>query len=151
MGRVCVYIFIYGFPANSVVKSPLVHAGGSIPGSGRSPGEGNGNPLQYPCLGNPTDRGTWWATVHGVPKSQTQLRDLTTTVYMYTLLVLFLWRTLIHRIASLSPSMLAEVVGTRGFVVHQKGQCGRATGAQHRHRGWRSTAGKWGEFVISPA
>ena len=39
---------------------------GSVPGSGRSPGGGNGNPLQYPCLENPTDRGAWWATVHGV-------------------------------------------------------------------------------------
>ena len=41
---------------------------GSIPGLGRSPGEGNGDPLQYSCLGNPMDRGAWWATVHGVPK-----------------------------------------------------------------------------------
>ena len=40
-----------------------------IPGSGRSPEEGNGNPLQYSCLGNPTDRGVWWATVHGVAES----------------------------------------------------------------------------------
>ena len=44
---------------------------GSIPGSGRSPGEGNGNPLQYSCLENPMDGGAWWATVHGVAKSQT--------------------------------------------------------------------------------
>ena len=44
---------------------------GSIPGSGRSPGEGNGNPLQYSCLENHMDRGAWWATVHGVAKSQT--------------------------------------------------------------------------------
>ena len=44
---------------------------GSIPGSGRSPGEGNGNPLQYSCLENPTDRGAWYATVHGVAKSRT--------------------------------------------------------------------------------
>ena len=43
----------------------------SIPGSGRSPGVGNGNPLQYPCLENSIDRGTWWATVHGVAKNQT--------------------------------------------------------------------------------
>ena len=43
---------------------------GSIPGSGRSPGEGHGNPLQYSCLENPMDRGAWWATVHGVAKSQ---------------------------------------------------------------------------------
>ena len=42
---------------------------GSIPGSGRSPGGGNGNPLQYSCLENPTDRGAWWATVHEVAKS----------------------------------------------------------------------------------
>ena len=46
---------------------------GSIPGSGRSPGEGNSNPLQYSCLENPMDRGVWWATVHGVTNSQTQL------------------------------------------------------------------------------
>ena len=43
----------------------------SITGSGKSPGEGNGNPLQYSCLENPTDRGTWWATVHGVTKNWT--------------------------------------------------------------------------------
>ena len=47
----------------------------SIPVSGRSPGKGNGNPLQYPCLENPMDRGTWWATIHGVAKSQTALSD----------------------------------------------------------------------------
>ena len=44
-----------------------------IPELGRFPGEGNGNPLQYPCLGNPMNRGVWWATVHGVTKSWTQL------------------------------------------------------------------------------
>ena len=47
---------------------------GLIPGSGRCPGGGNGNPLQSSCLGNPTDRGAWWATVHGVTKSQTWLK-----------------------------------------------------------------------------
>ena len=59
-----------GFPAGSVAKDLSANAGdvGSIPGSGRSPGEGNGNPLQYPCLKSPTDRGAWWATVHGVTK-----------------------------------------------------------------------------------
>ena len=41
---------------------------GSVPGLGRSPGEGNGNPLQYSCLGNPMDRGAWQATVHGIAK-----------------------------------------------------------------------------------
>ena len=47
----------------------------SIPGSERSPGEGNGNPLHYSCLENPMDRGAWWVTVHGVAKSQTQLSN----------------------------------------------------------------------------
>ena len=50
---------------------------GSIPGLGRSPGEGNGNPLQYSCLENPVDGGAWWATVHGVAKSRTRLSDFT--------------------------------------------------------------------------
>ena len=49
----------------------------SIPDLGRSPGEGNGNPLQYSCLENPMDRGSWQATVHGVAKSRTQLSDFT--------------------------------------------------------------------------
>ena len=52
---------------------------GLIPGLGRSPGEGNGNPAQYSCLENPIDRGAWWATVHGVAKSQTRLSDFTFT------------------------------------------------------------------------
>ena len=57
-------------PGGSVVKNPPANAGdtGSIPGSGRSPGEGNGNPRQYSCLGNPMDRGGWWATVHAVAR-----------------------------------------------------------------------------------
>ena len=62
-----------------VMKASACNAGdvGSIPGSGRSPGEGNGNPLQYSCHENPMDRGAWWATVHGVAKSQTRLSDFT--------------------------------------------------------------------------
>ena len=68
------------FPGGSVVKNPPAKKGaaadtGSVPGSGRSPGEGNGNPLQYSCLENPLDRGAWWATVHGVAKSQTWLSN----------------------------------------------------------------------------
>ena len=57
------------------VESPPANAedAGTIPGCRRSPGEGHGNPLQYSCLGNPMDRGAWWATVHGVTKSQTRL------------------------------------------------------------------------------
>ena len=58
-------------------KESACNAGdlGSIPGSVRSPGEGNGNPLQYSCLENPMDRGAWRATVHGVAESGTQLSD----------------------------------------------------------------------------
>ena len=61
-----------GFPGGSVVKNLPAVAGdvGLLPGLGRSPGEGSGNLLQYSCLGNPMDRGVWWATVHGVAKSQ---------------------------------------------------------------------------------
>ena len=63
-----------------MVKNLLANAGdardmSSIPGSGRSPGGGNGNPLQYSCLEHPMDRGAWWAKVHGVTKSQTQLSE----------------------------------------------------------------------------
>jgi len=59
-----------------VVKNPPANAGdardlGSVPVSGRSPGEGNGNPLQYSCLKNAMNRGAWWATVHGSQKGQT--------------------------------------------------------------------------------
>ena len=59
-----------GFPSGSVVKNLPANAGdlGSIPGSRRSRGEGNGNPLQYSFLRNSMDRGAWWATVHGVTK-----------------------------------------------------------------------------------
>ena len=59
-----------GFLGGSDSRESACNAGdpGSIPGSGISPGEGNGNPLQYSCLGNPMDRGAWQATVHGDPK-----------------------------------------------------------------------------------
>ena len=64
-----------GFPGGSAVKNPPASAGdvGSIPESGSSPGDGNGNPLRYSCLENPMDRGAWQPTVHGVAKSQTPL------------------------------------------------------------------------------
>ena len=68
---------IEGFPGGSDGKASAYSAGdpGLIPGLGRSPGEGNGNPLQYFCLENPRDRGALQATVHGVAQSQTQVRD----------------------------------------------------------------------------
>ena len=66
-----------GFPGGSVAKESACNAGnlGSIPRLGKSPGEGNGNPLQYSCLENLLGRGAWQATVHGVTKSQTPLSD----------------------------------------------------------------------------
>ena len=66
-------IILWGLPGDSAVKNLPANAGDldSIPGLGRFPGGGNGNPLQYSCLENPTDRGAWWATVHRVAKSQT--------------------------------------------------------------------------------
>ena len=69
--------FKSGVPGGSDGKESACSAGdlGLIPGSGRSLGEGNSNPLQYSCLENPMDRGAWWAAIHGVTKSQTQLSD----------------------------------------------------------------------------
>ena len=69
----------WDFPGGSDGKESACNAGdlGSIPGWGRSPGEGNGNPLQYSCLENSMDRGAWSAIIHGVAKSWTQLSDFT--------------------------------------------------------------------------
>ena len=72
--------YSWGFLNGSVMKNPPAMQGatgdvGSIPGLGRSPREGNGNPIQYSCLENPMDRRAWWAMVHGVAKSWTQLND----------------------------------------------------------------------------
>ena len=78
--RFDVIIFlILGFPGGSEGSASAcdTEGPGSIPGLGRPPGEGNGNPLQYSCLENPMDRGAWWATVHGVAKSRTRLSDYT--------------------------------------------------------------------------
>ena len=70
------YLMGLGFPGGSMIKNPPGNAGDEgdtalNPGSRRSPGVGNGNALQYSCLKNPMVRGTWWAIVHGVAKSQT--------------------------------------------------------------------------------
>ena len=68
-----------GFPGGASGKEPIGQCRRpSVPGSGRSPGEGNGNPLQYSCLENPMDRGAWWTTVHRAAKSQTRLKGLST-------------------------------------------------------------------------
>ena len=79
---VSIFIVFYPHPDFPGGKASVYNAGdpGSVPGSGRSPGEGNGNPLQYSCLENPMDRGAWWATVLGVAKSRTRLTDFTFTL-----------------------------------------------------------------------
>ena len=79
--NLCNFLFFFAwlYPGGSEVKASACNVGdlGSIPGLGRSSGEGNGNPLQYSCLENPMDGGAWWATVHGVTKSQPRLSDFT--------------------------------------------------------------------------
>ena len=75
-----------GFPDGSSGQESACNAGdvedlGSIPGSGRSPGGGHGNPFQYSYLENLMDRGAWWAVVHGVTKNQTWLKQLSTQTY----------------------------------------------------------------------
>ena len=93
LGRkiMCMCASCMGLPGGSDVKESARDSGdrGSIPGSGRSPGEGNGNPLQYSCLGNPMDRGAWRATVHGVAKSWTRLSNL--HFHFYFSLSLFIY------------------------------------------------------------
>ena len=77
-----------GFPIGSEIKDLSANAedAGSIPGSGRSPGGENGNPLQFSCLGNPMDGGAWWAIVHRVAKSRTRLSDFTSSLLIKWLL-----------------------------------------------------------------
>jgi len=70
-----------------MVKHPPANArdAGSIPGSGRSPGEGNDNPRQYSCLGNPMGRGAWWATVHGIAKELDSTQQLNNNKIIYNI------------------------------------------------------------------
>ena len=76
---IVIYLAQRGFPGRSDGKEFSCNPGdlGSILGAGRSPGEGNGYPLQYSCLEDSIDRGAWWVIVHGITKSQTQLSDFT--------------------------------------------------------------------------
>ena len=86
---------------------------GSIPGSGRSPGGGNGNPLQYSCLENSMDGGAWWATVHGVSKSQTRLSDFTFTFHKSkNLRILFFLRWLLLLLSTVSRHVGFSSCGT---------------------------------------
>ena len=93
-----------------MVKNTSAHAGaagdvGLISGLGISPGGGHGTPFQYSCLENPMDRGAWWATVHGVVKSQTQLKGLSTHVHAQ--LYVFL-SPQIHMYTSSFPTSLEQ-------------------------------------------
>ena len=90
---------LWGFSGGTDNKESACNVGdlGSIPGSGRSPGEKNGNLLQYSCLGNSMDKGAWWVTAHGVTKSQTQLRDFhfSKNIMTYSF-ELWCWRRLLR-------------------------------------------------------
>ena len=86
MTTVTMIVLYLGVPGGSDGKESACDVGdlGSIPGSGRSPGEGNGNPFQYSCLENPMDRGACQVSVPGVAKSQTRVSDLTFISFHYT-------------------------------------------------------------------
>ena len=94
-----------------MVKNPPAIAGdaGSIPGLGRSPGEGSGNPLQYSCLGNPMDRGVWWATVHGVAKES----DMTWHQNYSHMLAVCQIHSLSHLTLIASPNQLSVITGKK--------------------------------------
>ena len=90
MVKLCARVGTYylrGFPGGSGDKASACNAGNpaSIPRSGRSTGEGNGNPLRYSCLENSSDGGAWWATVHGITKSRTRLNDFTFSFHFHAL------------------------------------------------------------------
>ena len=91
---ICVCIQFQGFPGSSDCKESACNTRdlGLIPGSGRCPGEGNGNPLQYSCLENSMDRGAWWTIVHGVTKSLTQLSNFRFTHIQFSVLVFAFWQ-----------------------------------------------------------
>ena len=76
------YVGSWGVPGGARSKGDIGDRD-SFPGSGRSPGGGHSNPLQYSCLENPTDRGSWWSMVHRVAKSQTQLKQLNTHTHTH--------------------------------------------------------------------
>ena len=87
MNRPYIYTHIYmGFPGSSDGKESACSVGGvgSTPESGRSPGKGNGYPLQYSCLENSKERGAWWATVRGVAESQIRRSNFHFHIYTYT-------------------------------------------------------------------
>ena len=99
---------IWGFPGGSVVKTLPGNAGdaSSIRGPGRSPGKGNGNPLQYSCLENPMDRGAWWATVHGAAKEMDMTERVNSNCSLLRRMILY-WvgaHAVCSRYSAASPS-----------------------------------------------
>ena len=116
----CAHICVcMGFPGGSVVKIPPANAGdieglGLIPGWGRSPGEGNGNPLQYSCLENSMDGETWWATVHGVAKSPMWVSDFTFTNIKILLLKVAIIKTIIQKTRKGKINILIATHWTKG-------------------------------------
>ena len=90
------------FPGEAVIKNPPANAGdmGSISGSGRFPGERNGNPLQYSCLENPMDRGAWRAAVHRVAKSHAGLKQYSARTHTF---LLPLWGSFLSSIPTSAP------------------------------------------------
>ena len=155
-----------GFPGGSVVKNLPANAGylSSIPGSGRSPEGGNGNPLQYSCLENPMDRGAWRAPVHAIKKSRTRLSDYTTTAKHtspteiswlaggHTARALVSWQIP----KSLLPStqvMLCVMLGGQGEGTGEEApdnltwesHSGASTGKGH---GWCSDGAQWASWFL---
>ena len=117
------------FPGGSEVKASACNAGdlSSIPGSGRSPGEGNGNPLQYSCLENLMDGGAWWATVHRVAKNQTRLSSF--TFFHFQVRAAQVTRCLASMVAA---KLIASPVPAAVFWVYN----------------WRTFSGRCGQFRI---
>ena len=130
-----------GFPGGSAIKNPPANAGstdqGSIPESGRFPGGGHGNPVQYSCLENSMDRGAWWAIVHRVTKSQTWLKRLSMQARTHWLLVLSCLGTFTICLAPHPDSLV-------WLSAYQWAQVGRPVPVDGKPLGWRP----W-EFVDS--
>ena len=108
------------FPGGSDGKASVysVRDLGLIPGLGRFPGEGNGNPLQYSCLETLMDGGAWWATVHGVSKSQTRLSDFT-SLHFKSIITVFAIKGNASLLLTVRKKMAALEACTYSSSVHQ--------------------------------
>ena len=131
-----------------MVKNPRANAGnlrdaGSIPGSGRSPGGGNGNPLQYSCLENPMDRGAWRATVHGVTKSLTQLKQLSTAHIPQIHEVTFVNDEVPWRGAGSGSGARADVSESMNLGIHALPRRGKGSAGLRACPSWAGAAPCW--------